>query len=239
MREKRKLPAWLATVGKLLLAALALVLMALVLLRLFPHLFAVLRTGDVEQIEGYLRGTDRLACVAALVIMLFFQVVSVVVPALPIRIAAGAVLDTLPGFLVCWLSFLLANFCVFEVVRHLGGPLHERVRHFVLESKTAAPLRKLMDTDHAGLFVVIANIIPFLPNGIIPYAASMTDLKTGQFLAAVALGSALPALADCTLGAAVLGGNLILTAVSYGALFALAYLLYRNRRKVAQWIAQK
>lgn len=236
MKKQNKIPGWLKTLGQYLLVAAGLALMAAVLLRLFPNLIAVLKTGDVVQIEDYLRSSNRLVCVGALALMSVLQVASIVIPALPIRIAAGAVLDSIPGFFVCWGGFILANICVFELLRHVGGKLHDTVRHFIENSKTAAPLRKLMDTDNSALFVAIANIIPFLPNGIVPYAAAMTDVRLRDFVVAIALGSALPALADCTLGDAILSGNWLLAALSYAALFALAFALYKTRHKAAQWV---
>lgn len=83
------------------------------LINFLPGLFDVLKDGDQEEIEEYIRGFSSDRGLVLFFLLKFLQIISIIFPGMPIHIAGGAVFGTLTGFGVCHYGYVLANILVF------------------------------------------------------------------------------------------------------------------------------
>ncbi len=197
-----------------------------------PELFPLLQNGSVTDIENYLRSSNKLTGLVFTALLQAVQVFSVVLPGMPIQIAAGIVYGIWRSFFVCHLSSVIANVLVFAAVRRFGTKMDKLVP---IERKDSR-LDFLLKSDSPAYMTVVACLIPILPNGFIPYVAAKTKIKTLQFALAVYFGSFLPVLVLCAVGNKILKGGYIMSAVLFLSLCLVVFLLAKFRNKVLGFI---
>ena len=224
MGRKKK---WLQVI---LLAVVALVILALVgtVLCAIPGLLQALRSGGEGTIEDYLAemaGVKGMVCTG---LLQFFQVISIVIPGMPIQFAAGIVYGVWRGFLLCHLSYLAANICVFCVARHFKG----RIENLGLMKKKSGKLDFIRKSSYPAYMTALACLIPVLPNGIVPYVACQTKLTVRRFAVAVWCGSFLPILAMCAVGSRVIAGEYFLAIALFVVFLAAVVLLTVFHKRV-------
>ena len=206
---------------------------------IMPDLWPVLKSGDEATIEAYLRSENRFMGMLCMALLQFIQVVSIVLPGAPIQIAGGIVYGTWRGFVLCHLSFVAANILVFYASRKVGNGLEQL---FPGTQKSDAKLTLFLNSSDPALMTAIACLMPGIPNGIIPYAASRTKLSLRRFAASVYLASLLPILVMCAIGGRILSGDYLLAVVMLAGLFLFILLLYCNRGRLLQardWLHAK
>ena len=86
-------------------------------------------------------------------------------PGMAIQVAAGLIYGWLEGFLMCYFGFVLSNLCVFLFARRMGS---DRIKD-VSMSPTSQWLMEKLNGTKPQFMVVIACMVPAIPNGIIPY----------------------------------------------------------------------
>ena len=176
-KKKRK---WVKRLVILLVIAALLLLIIgafyLILTNYLPDLIPVLRRGSQEEIEAYIKQTTGFRGVILVALLQCLQVLSIVFPGAPIQIAAGIVYGAPLGAAVCLLSFVAVNFAIFSVARRLGGKLNDWID---LEPPQSGFFR---DQSHPAFKVFIVNLLPVIPNGIIPYLAARTQVTSRGYM---------------------------------------------------------
>jgi len=216
-------------VASLVAALLIIVLIVVVAINaILPGFLDVLERGDQTEIEQYIRSFGSIRGVLLAFLLQFIQILSIFFPGGPIQIAIGIVFGTLAGFLICHVGYVLANVLVFYSARKLGNRLDQL---FAGSSRTRR-LKFISEAKHPGYVVALSCLMPFLPNGLVPYIAARTKITTLHFLISVYLGSIPTLLMLCAIGNKILLGDYLKVAVLCAALVAGVVVLYFFRRKL-------
>ena len=185
-REKR--------LAMLVVAAVVLVTVLLIVETfrlLLPGLWSAFSAGDEQALSEYLASQGRLRSFLTLWFLAVVQVLSLVIPAMPVQLAAGLAYGPWMGFLTSFSASAVANMSVYLIARRLV-PV---IRRLVADNPKAA---KLLDSVRSSkdpwFYTILAFITPGLPNGIIPYAAANAGMRPKQFLAAIFISLLFPTL---------------------------------------------
>lgn len=143
---------------------------------------AHLRAGDVEALRGYLLGFGAWAPAVSAGLMVLQSLVAPL-PAFVVTFANGLLFGVWWGTLLSWTSAMAAAWVCFGIARWFGRPA---VRWVV-------PASALDETDrlferYGGWAVFLARLIPVVAFDVVSYAAGLTAMATGTFLAATGLG---------------------------------------------------
>ena len=191
-----------------------------------PGLIPLLKEGDGEKIADYLAQETGIKGVIAVILLQMIQVVSIVLPGMAIQVAAGLIYGWLQGFLMCYFGFVLSNLLIFVFARKMGsGRLRE-----VSMGRTSQWLMEKLNGTKPQFMVVIANMVPAIPNGVIPFIAAKTDITAKEYVTAVAMGSWLQILTSCMAGQFIIQGKWMFTgiAIAFQCLVIVIILLKRN-----------
>lgn len=108
---------------RLAVVAAAAVILVMVLLiietfrLLLPGLWTAFSSGDEQALSDYLTSEGRLRSFLTLWFLAFVQVVSLVIPAMPVQLAAGIAYGPWKGFVTSFSASVAANFLVFLLAR--------------------------------------------------------------------------------------------------------------------------
>jgi len=216
---------------RILAFAMALVLIvAIILLALnaiLPGFIEVLEHGDQAQIEQYIRSFGSVGGALLGFLLQFMQILSVLFPGGPIQIAIGVVFGTWEGFLICLCGYVLSNLFVFWSARKLGNRLDQ-----VFAGGRTRRLRFITEAKHPGFVVALSCLMPFLPNGLVPYIAARTKITTLRFFFAVFFGCMPTLFLLCAIGNTLLMGNYLKVGILCALLVAGVLLLYLFRNRI-------
>ena len=216
---------------RVLVFVLAFALIAAILLfaldAILPGFLNVLEHGDQAQIEQYIRSFGSFGGALLGFLLQFIQILSVLFPGGPIQIAIGIVFGTFEGFLICFSGYVLANLLVFWSARKLGNRLDQ-----VFSSNRKSRLRFITEAQHPGFVVALSCLLPFLPNGLVPYIAARTKISTRRFLIAITLGCIPTLFLLCAIGNTLLMGNYRKGILLSALLVVGVLLLYIFRKKL-------
>ena len=142
----------------------------------------VLTTGHGEAIGDYLRGFGVWAPVASLGLMLV-QAVAAPVPAILVAFANGLAFGVFWGGVLTVAGQTLAAVVCFGIARALGrGPVEALASRYGLDAAD----RWFCERGAAGIFVL--RLVPGVSFDVVSYAAGLTGVGFGPFVAATALG---------------------------------------------------
>ena len=216
---------------RVLVFVLAFALIAAILLfaldAILPGFLGVLEHGNQAQIEQYRRSFGSLGGALLGFLLQFIQILSVLFPGGPIQIAIGIVFGTFKGFFICLSGYVLANLLVFWSARKLGNRLDQ-----IFSSSSTNRLRFITEAKHPGFVVALACLLPFLPNGLIPYIAARTKISTLRFFIATTLGCIPTLFLLCAIGNTLLMGNYKKVILLSALLVIGILLLYLFRNKL-------
>ena len=162
-----------------------------------PTYFRLLREGDETAIKSYIARESAWKGVFTTIALSALQVISVVLPGFAIQIAAGAIYGWWRSLLMCYCGFLLGNIIVFLVARRMGS----EIRGFAPKKKnTTSWVRDKMKTTRPSFVVALLNLIPLIPNGIVPYMAAGSSITFTGFAGAIMVSSWLQIFFNCLAG---------------------------------------
>ena len=183
------------------------------------NLWDALCSGSQQKIVAEVQKYDNQWGVLIILILQVVQDISIIIPSAPIHIAAGIVLGTWKGFLVCHAGDVLYNVCIFLFYRKIKKYV-DKIAPIDESSKT---VRFIKEGSSPIYMVVMACILPAIPNGFIPYAAANAKVKARQYFLAVLIGPAIPTLVLTLVGDIIFQGNwplfVFLVAISFASAF--------------------
>ena len=196
---------------------------------LLPGLWTAFSSGDEAALSAYLAGQGRLRSYLTLWFLSFVQVVSLVIPAMPVQLAAGLVYGPWKGFVTSFSASVAANFLVFLLARRLAKVIELLTANSPKANKL---LNSVRNSKNPWFYTILAFITPGLPNGIIPYAAAHANMKPKQFFAAICISMPIPTLLTCLAGSYLVTGDWLFTVLIEGGMFAVVGLLFHKRSAV-------
>ncbi|MCL2024845.1 MAG: VTT domain-containing protein [Coriobacteriia bacterium] len=175
---------------------------------------------------------QTIAAVALIIGAQTLQIVTAVFPAAPIQVFAGLAYGPWWGTAICLTGVMLGNTIAFIAMRTGRTFVRRRFPQTVKPSKI-----RLLDPDrldglrYPELAVVAFSMIPFLPNGLVPYVFARTTMKLYRYLIAAFIGAVPAILVFTGLGAAIAGEHLklVIGIVVFAVIVAIVAFLLRNR----------
>ena len=196
-----------------------------------PGLIPLLKEGDSQKIADYLAQETGIKGVIAVILLQAVQIASIVMPGMAIQVAAGLIYGWLKGFLMCYIGFVVSNLLVFLFARKMGS---DRIRG-VSMGRTAQWLLEKLNGANPKFMVVVANMVPAIPNGIIPYIAARTDITAIDYVKAVAMGSWLQILLSCLAGQFIISGKWLYTVLTVVFQFVVVIIILWKR----EWFLER
>ena len=196
-----------------------------------PGLIPLLKEGDSQKIADYLAQETGIKGVIAVILLQAVQIASIVMPGMAIQVAAGLIYGWLKGFLMCYIGFVVSNLLVFLFARKMGS---DRIRD-VSMGRTAQWLLEKLNGANPKFMVVVANMVPAIPNGIIPYIAARTDITAIDYVKAVAMGSWLQILLSCLAGQFIISGKWLYTVLTIVFQFVVVVIILWKR----EWFLER
>ena len=216
MKQKQSKKAAATLLAPVLVLVIAIGLVVELLRIYVPDVWAAFSSGDENALQACFSGQNAAYSAGLLWLLSFVQILSVILPAMPVQLAAGIVLGP-------WLG---AHMAVYRAASHtqqrlltLGGasPKLEKARNFLANAR------------HRTYYTVILLLVPGLPNGIIPYAAAYSGMPGRRYLLALLLSLPLPTFATCLAGNLVLSGDWWLSVAILAALYGIVGILFLMR----------
>lgn len=202
-------------------AAAVILVMVLLIIETFrlllPGLWTAFSSGDEQALSDYLTSEGRLRSFLTLWFLAFVQVVSLVIPAMPVQLAAGIAYGPWKGFVTSFSASVAANFLVFLLARRLAKVIELLTANSPKANKL---LNSVRNSKNPWFYTILAFITPGLPNGIIPYAAAHANMKPKQFFAAICISMPIPTLLTCLAGSYLVTGDWLFTVLIEGGMFA-------------------
>ena len=215
------------------LLVLAVILIWAVFGDIFPLFFRLLRDGDEAAIESYIGRTALWKGILSIMSLSAIQVISIVFPGFAIQIAAGAIYGWWPALLMCYSGFLIGNAIVFTVARRMGS----EIRGFAPKRSAASEwVRDKLKTTRPSFVVALLNLIPLIPNGIVPYMAAGSSISFPGFLGAIAATSWVQILINCVAGGFLKRGHYLFMVIALSAQVGLVVLVTWKRKWVMSLI---
>lgn len=230
-----KHPKLIKTLITVAMIALMVLLIYLGIRLAFPELWDALKNNDQSQLGSILKQGTTWKTLVFLAVLQFVQILSIILPSPPIHIAGGMVVGTLKAFATCHVSYCLANLTVFVLARKFSKTLE---KFGFAEQDKSSKLKDMLAQGDPWIVVILACMVPIVPNGLIPYAAAQTDMKKSTFTASVFAGGFVPTFLLCAIGSNIMQADypLILLLVSIDIICM--WEVYDHRDDVANVIAK-
>ena len=164
------------------------------------------------------------------ILLVAVQVMLMIWPA-PIEMAGGILFGLPLGLLYSILGLALGSALAFLTGRWLGKKVLSRV----VSPDTMKIIRRLMRREGA-LAAFLVFLIPGLPKDVICYVFGMTSISLGFFVAASTLARLPGVLVSVLQGIQMFKGHYGVTWGLLALYVGLAFLLYRHRQAVYQWL---
>lgn len=211
----------------LLLFAVLLLMLAIVYLALrnvMPGILDLLRSGKAEDIQAYLQAEGPKRSIVCVALLQVLQVWSIFISGMPLQVAAGVVLGTLRGFVVCHFFSTFALTASLVVWRKLGSRLENWLALSDKNLRMIAWFRGLNSPPR--YVIVLSGMIPVMPKGLVPVMAAKMDITVRQFAFAIWLGTLPNVFLCCAIGNALINGHWMTSAAYILCMFGLVALLW-------------
>lgn len=198
-----------------------------------PTYIQLLRDGDEEAIEAYISAQNPWTGTLTIMLLSALQVVSIVFPGFAIQIASGVIYGWSRSFLMCYGGFLIGNTGVFLFARHMG----RQIVGFAPKKKNKNNwIREKMKTTRPGFIVAFVNLLPILPNGIIPYLAAGSSISLPGYFVAIAISSWVQILFNCLAGGFLKNGQYLFMVLALSLQVGLLVLVTFKRKWIMSLI---
>ena len=202
-----------------------------------PALLPLLKNGDVEELQSYLRSIGAWKGVLCTVLLQMLQVFSLVISGVPIQVAAGVVYGTFIALAICLLSSTLALTVSLFLWKFMGKRME---KWFPVEEKQLRLLDKLAASGTPPRYVVfLCGMIPVLPNGLIPLLAARLEIPVPAFSLWVGLGSLPNMLLCCAIGNRLVRGDWVASIIYVVIMMTLVIVLWKWREKILGWVRKR
>ncbi len=191
---------------------------------LAPGLWVALKSGDEAQIELFLAQSGTRKGLFYLFLLQAVQVVSIVLPGAPIEIAGGMAYGFIKSYITCHMSFVFANIVIFLLGR--------RMQSDFFNGQKLEKALKFLNRGDPFVAIILCFMIPVMPNGIIPYAASATKISPLKYFVGVYLGSSVQMFMMCAVGRYILSRDYFYIAALVILDIIGMYIIYKNRDKI-------
>ena len=163
----------------------------------------LVQSNDRVALSEFLAAQKGFTGYFALYLISILQVVSIILPGMVFQVAGAWIFGWWRSFLICWAGFVTGNAIVFFLARFFGRSLIEAMG---IEQRSSWLLDKMNSAD-PRIVTMLACLVPGVPNGIIPYVASMCDMRLYSFVIAIAVSSWVPILLNCLAGHFLFNGQ--------------------------------
>lgn len=169
---------------------------------------------------------------AALFAIQALQVISGMIPALPIQVCAGITYGTLGGLLLCMAGILTGSSLVFVFVKKFGQPLVDRFFPLHKQHK----LRFLNDHSRLDRIVFLLYLLPAMPKDVVTYLAALTPLTLRRYLL-LTMTARIPSVLCATFASdAIMEGNYVSAVVVFCISGTLGILCMSFSRQIIAWM---
>lgn len=222
---------------KIALSIFVLVVIFYAAYRFIPDVLYILKEGDQEAMEAYIRSNGKYGA-GILVLIQTLQTITIVFPGIPIYMCAGIIFGRKMGTILCYVTYVVVNVTVFMFSRTVGEAADELVR-----GDKEAGIAKLMGkAKHPVRLIAVLCVLPIIPNGIIPHIAAKSNMTLKQFVLAVAVGCMPGIFLFVCCGDLILNGYFGLTmGICLGALvlLAISYIFKERLMKAGEVFLEK
>lgn len=197
------------------------------LLRIYvPNVWAAFSSGDENALQACFDGQNTAYSAGLLWLLSFVQILSVVLPAMPVQLVAGIVLGPWLGCAVCLTACMAAHIAVFYAATHAQTSLAalEEASPKLKKARDALSVKR-----NRTYYTTILLLAPGLPNGIIPYAAAHAGLQGRRYFLALLLALPVPTFVTCLAGDLLLSGVWWVGIAMLAALYILVGVLFLRR----------
>lgn len=197
---------------------------------LLPGLWSAFSAGDEQALSAYLTSQGRLRSFLTLWFLAVVQVLSLVIPAMPVQLAAGPCLWAVAR--LCDELFRLGRCQPHRLSRRAAAGTGHPAALTADNAKATKLLNSVRSSKDPWFYTILAFITPGLPNGIIPYAAANAGMRPKHFIAAIFISLPFPTLLTCAAGSFILEGNWFFTVLTGIVLFSFVGILFFNRTRL-------
>ena len=217
----------------LFIAGMLLVMLGLVygaLEEVAPGLVPLIRAGNPDAIQDYVLEEGAFQGILCIALLQMVQVWSVFISGIPIQVAAGALYGVGIGFLICHAASTIAFVAAFVLWRRLGKQME---KWFPLEEKDQSRLQMFLTEETPPEYtVLVACLVPVMPNGLVPLLASKLPIRLRTFIPSVIVGNIFNVIICVCLGNELLSGHWVVGVSLLLAMFAVVWLMWRFRIEV-------
>jgi len=186
-----------------------------------PGLWEAMKSGDEAKIQEFLMQSGTLKGLVYLFLLQAIQVISIVLPGAPIEIAGGMAYGFIKSFIVCHSSFVVTNLLIFLFAR--------RFKSDFLDGEKSRKMLAFLSKGDPFIAIVLCFMIPVMPNGIIPYAASAARISALKYTLGVFIGSSVQIFMMCAIGRKILSHDYTFMVIIVVLDFVAMFLLYKYR----------
>lgn len=196
---------------------------------MIPQYLKLLRGGDEKEIELFINREASWKGPLSIIVLAALQVVSIVFPGFAIQIASGVIYGWFHSFLMCYFGFLLGNLLVFFFARRMGN----QIAGFAPVKKNKNSwIKEKLKTTKPEFVVAFVNLLPILPNGIIPYIAAGSSITTLHYFIAIAVTSWIQIFFNCLAGGFIKHGQYLFMVLALG--FQISVLIFVTLKR--KWL---
>ncbi|MBQ6154628.1 VTT domain-containing protein [bacterium] len=154
------------------------------------HLFAIIISGDYQQLIAFLRSFGY----TGMVILFCLQLLQTLIP-FPesiLQITAGIAYGPWWGTLILMVSYTLGNVTIFILLRHFQPAFLKWIQSL----KPVQKCHRLLGQQKPEVVVFILYLFPFLSNCFVPYLVAHTSISLRKYFAIMVI-ACLPMMLAC------------------------------------------
>jgi len=212
-------------------------LFMIVFYEVFKHMdpvIALLKSKNIDALTEYIRNKGRQGK-GILILLQALETVSIVLPSMPVYVAAGILYGSITGFFLCYVTNYILNIMIFKAAQRMDKKtkgIFSRPDHARLE-------QKINEAKHPANIVILMYLIPLVPKGMIPYICANGKMSQKDFLKGLCTGSIPSILLYVLFGDAIISFDRHLLPYFIGIVFPCFVMILLYRRKLVSFLENK